>query len=156
LCRVVSDKSTVKTCTQQCARGCGVCPSNSTCTPLAQGDLFCLRNCTGPGTCPQGLRCADTSAGKGCIPACVQNTDCPVGQSCFNGECYAPTTDAGCTTLCAPTDAGHPIVPTGKDAGTGNGGTGGCGCAEPGQGLPFFFLALLLLAISRRSSWRAR
>jgi uncharacterized protein (TIGR03382 family) len=128
VCRATSSTSNVKQCTQQCARGCGSCTTGSTCTPGRDGDLFCLRDCSGPGTCPVGLRCADTAVGKACQPMCTSDPECPVGQYCFMGECYSPEEDAGCGTLCARPDAGRPIVVTPRDAGTGSGGFGGCGC----------------------------
>lgn len=148
VCRATAAVSTQKQCTVQCSRGCGTCPGGSTCTPGARGELFCLRDCTGPGTCPNGLRCADTAVGKGCQPWCQTTTDCPVGQECFMGECYSPTTDAGCGALCTKPDAGRPVVVTPKDAGNGNGGTGGCGCASVD---PLFgFAALALLGLRRK------
>lgn len=156
ICKALSSNG-VKTCTAQCARGCGACPTGSHCNPLVGGDLYCTRDCTGPGTCPAGLRCADTVTGKGCLPACTQNTDCPVGLNCFNGECYAPETDAGCGALCTKPDAGKPITPPVKDAGTGGGGNGGCGCtSDTGSTIPLLFFALLVLLISRRISWPVR
>lgn len=146
-CRPTATYSNQKSCTMGCSRGCGVCPSGSTCTPGARGELFCLRTCTGPGTCPNGLRCADTAAGKACQPWCAMSNDCPVGQFCFNGECYTPEQDAGCGTLCNRPDAGRPVVVVPADAGTG-GGTGGCGCnsVDPLT----VFAALALFGIRRR------
>lgn len=149
-CRATIDVSNQQQCTVNCSRGCGTCPTGTVCSPGARGELFCLRSCTGPGTCPNGLRCADTAVGKACQPWCAQHTDCPVGQSCYQGECYGPEYDAGCGTLCNRPDAGRPTVIVPKDAGNGNGGTGGCGCTsvEPSLG----FLALALLAVRRRRS----
>jgi MYXO-CTERM domain-containing protein len=104
-----------------------------------------------------GLRCADTAAGKGCLPACQGDTDCPVGQGCRLGECYTPGEDAGCGALCTPVDAGVPIVVTPRDAGTGGGGRGGCGCAADGGSAPWGLLgALVSLLWSRRNTWRVR
>jgi MYXO-CTERM domain-containing protein len=156
VCRVTSETSGQKQCTEQCSRGCGLCPTGSTCSPGARGELFCLRDCTGPGTCPIGLRCADTTVGRSCQPACSVNTDCPVGQGCFMGECYtAQEYDAGCTTLTCKPDAGKPIVVTPKDAGTGSGGTGGCGCTSVDPSFGFALLGLLTFG-ARRRSWRQR
>ncbi len=151
LCRATSESSAQKQCTQQCSRGCGICPSGSSCTPGPQGELFCLRNCTGPGTCPVGLRCAETSVGKGCQSACQTNLDCAVGQKCFpDGECYTPDADGGCGLLCQRPDAGSPVVVV-PDAGTGTGGTSGCGCSAVD---PTFsvLLAMLVALRSRRRS----
>jgi hypothetical protein len=147
----------VKTCTQQCARGCGTCPIGSTCTPLLRGDLFCIKDCAGPGSCPAGLRCADTANGKGCLPACSTDLECAVGQRCSQGECYTPLEDSGCGSLCTAVDAGRPIVVTPKDAGTGGGGSGGCGCVAIDAALPWLLLtALGLFLTTRRSTWRGR
>ena len=154
VCRITDTNSAQKQCVLQCSRGCGVCPTGSTCTPAARGELFCLRDCTGPGTCGPALRCADTQVSKSCLPACINNTDCPVGQSCYLGECYTPMEgDGGCSTLQCRTDAGRPIVITPKDAGSGIGGTGGCGCASVDPSAGFALLGLLTF-LSRRRSWR--
>lgn len=146
-CRSTATYSNQKSCTMSCSRGCGTCPSGSACTPGARGELFCLRTCTGPGTCPQGLRCADTATGKACQPWCAMDVDCPVGQFCFNGECYSPEYDAGCGTLCNRPDAGRPVVVVPPDAGMG-GGTGGCGCNSVDPSL--MFAALALFCVRRR------
>ncbi len=149
-CRPLDATSTATFCTQQCARGCGTCPTGSTCSPLSTGDLFCLRDCTGPGTCPTGLRCGDTLSGKGCVPACKRDLDCPVGQSCSGGECLDPTADAGCGTLCTRPDAGHPVTPM-PDAGPGpGGGAAGCGCSVVDPTLGWLVLSWLVV---RRRSW---
>lgn len=155
VCRATSDSSAVKQCTQQCARGCGNCTAGSTCTPGKNGDLFCLRDCSGPGTCPLGLRCADTAVGKACQPACTADPECPVGQYCYQGECYTPEPDAGCGTLCTRPDAGKPIVVTPPDGGTGGGGFGGCGC---GAVDPAGLLGLvgLVSVLARRRACRQR
>lgn len=151
-CRITDLQSAQKQCVQQCSRGCGTCPSGSTCTPSARGELFCLRDCTGPGTCGPALRCADTQVGKGCLPGCFNDSNCPVGQFCNMGECYTPEEgDGGCSALQCRPDAGKPIVVTPKDAGTGIGGTGGCGCSTVDPSLGFALLSLLAL---RRRSWR--
>ena len=90
-----------------------------------------MKDCTGPGTCGPALRCADTQVGKSCLPGCNTDANCPVGQFCNMGECYTPMEgDGGCSALQCRPDAGKPIVITPKDAGTGNGGSGGCGCAN--------------------------
>lgn len=160
VCKALSATSGAKQCTTQCGRGCGVCPTGSSCNPLARGELYCTRNCTGPGTCPSGLRCADTATGKGCLPACSLDTDCPVGQYCYQGECYVPQEDdGGCTTLTCRPDAGKPITPV-VDAGTGGGiGSGGCGCSTSASSLLFLLLGVLTLAASRRgerATWPRR
>ncbi len=149
-CRAV-DSGGVKICTQQCARGCGSCPTGATCTPLASGDLFCLRDCTS--TCPTGLRCADTLGGRGCVPACTLDSQCPVGQSCSQGDCVVPG-DGGCLgTLCVKPDSGQPITPTPRDGGSGGGGSGGCGCSSV-DAAGWLGLVLALAVRRRRSSWQ--
>jgi MYXO-CTERM domain-containing protein len=156
VCRTLSANSTKKVCTQQCARGCGTCPSSSTCTPVTGGELLCLKDCTGPGTCPSELRCSVTSTGRACIAPCTKASECEPGQVCSDGECVTPVVDdGGCQVLCTPIDAGHPVTPGRRDAGTGGGDTGsaGCGCATSDGWLGLGgFLALLLL---RRRPWRA-
>ncbi|MBL8910125.1 MAG: matrixin family metalloprotease [Archangium sp.] len=156
-CRVTSSSSPLKQCTQQCARGCSQCPNGTTCTPGARNELFCLRDCTGPGTCPLGLRCADTSVGKSCLPQCNNDPDCPVGQFCSMGECYTPNEDASCGTLCMRPDAGGGPVVIRDAGGNTGGGTGGCGCvsstgastgALPAE--PFMLLAFGLFVLGRR------
>lgn len=152
ICRATDPNSLQKQCTQQCARGCAECPNGSTCTPGTNGELFCLRDCTGPGTCPIGLRCADTTVGKSCQPACSIDPDCPVGQFCYLGECYSvPPQDAGCATLCSKPDAGKPVVVPPKDGGVGDGGSGGCGCSSVD---PLLLAALGALVVGRRRSRR--
>lgn len=148
VCRATGETSTQKQCTMTCSRGCGTCPNGTTCTPGARGELFCLRNCTGPGQCPNGLRCADTPTGKACQPWCQATSDCPVGQFCFMGECYADNPDANCGTLCNRPDGGPPVVVVPRDAGNGGGGTGGCGCGSVDPSL--VFAALALFAVRRR------
>lgn len=129
-CRSTAISNTQKQCVQQCSRGCATCPPGSLCSPSERGELVCLKTCTGPGTCPIGLRCGDTTAGKACLPLCFDQSSCPVGQTCISGECYPPTPeDAGCGSICQKPDAGRPIVVTPRDAGTGGGGDGGCGCS---------------------------
>ncbi|MDP2273176.1 MAG: hypothetical protein Q8K32_20725 [Archangium sp.] len=151
VCRITDLQSTQKQCVQQCSRGCGICPTGSTCTPSARGELFCLKDCTGPGTCGPALRCADTQVGKSCLPGCSGDANCPVGQFCSMGECYTPMEgDGGCSALQCRPDAGRPIVVTPKDAGTGNGGTGGCGCTTVAPSFAFVLLGLLTLVSRRR------
>jgi MYXO-CTERM domain-containing protein len=156
VCRITNPLSAQKQCVQQCSRGCGVCPSGSTCTPAGRGELFCLRDCSGPGTCGPALRCADTQVGRSCLPQCNSQAECPVGQACYLGECITPMEgDGGCGPLQCRPDAGRPIVVVPKDAGTGPGGTGGCGCSSVDPSFGFALLGLITL-ISRRRSWRTR
>lgn len=160
ICLQLTTNSQLKMCTQSCARGCGVCPSGSSCHPLGQfQQLYCLRNCD-YGTCPAGEQCATLSTGRGCMPACARTTDCPVAFECNFGECrpFGSTVDAGCDPFCPTTDSGIPITPR-PDAGTGGGGgSAGCGCgAGPGQALPLAFLAWALArGLSRRRACRDR
>lgn len=156
VCRITDSRSSQKQCVRQCSRGCGICPSGSSCTPAARGELFCLRDCSGPGTCGPALRCADTQVGKSCLPACNSDLNCPVGQFCSSGECVTPLEgDGGCTALNCRPDAGRPIPPTPKDAGSGIGGSGGCGCSSVDPSFAFALLGLLTLG-SRRRAWLKR
>lgn len=159
ICLATDARSSTRSCTRQCGRGCGTCPTGSSCHPLALGDLYCLRDCTGPGTCPGGMRCADFTTGKACMPACQRTTDCPVGLDCVAGECTnsGPIDDGGtCGTLCNVPDGGKPTTPPKPDAGTGGGGgTGGCGCQSSSSPSLALFALLGLLVLSRwRIAWR--
>ncbi len=158
VCRKLDERSGQKQCTEGCSRGCGACKTGAICTPGARGELFCMRSCTGPGTCGSAaLRCGDTQVGTACVPACLDNAGCPVGQACFQGDCVTPLEgDGGCSTLqCRPPDAGRPIVVTGKDAGVGPDGTVGCGCSSVDPSWGFALLTFLAVA-SRRRSWPQR
>lgn len=150
-CRITARASLQKQCTLDCARGCGTCPAGTACSPVDTGEVLCLRTCTGVGTCPLGLRCADTNGGKVCLPACGSDLDCPVGDSCIGGECYSPVpADAGChSSICQKPDAGRPIVVPPKDGGTGDGGSGGCGCSA--VDLSSLWLALAAILFTRRT-----
>ena len=127
-------------CSQPCAHACTACPGGSTCHPFSNGELYCLRDCTA-GSCPAGLQCGLLASGRGCIPGCTANEECPVGSTCSGGQCTNPhAQDGGTCTLCP--DPNDPLQKphAGPDAGAGGGTTsGGCGCtASPGA------LALLL------------
>lgn len=154
-CTVVSlVSSDPPQCTLQCGRGCGTCPTGSSCVATPKG-LNCLRLCTGPNTCPQGLRCADFSSAKGCVPVCRGETDCPVGQHCLGGECLSDIgpDDGGCGTLCEVVDGGRPIVPVPKDAGIGNTTPPPpCGCQTSAGSMFVLCLGLALLVWARRST----
>jgi hypothetical protein len=151
VCKKATSYSATKQCTSSCGRGCGVCPANSVCAPLATGELDCLLSCTGPGTCPMGLRCADTPAGRACLPVCTIINDCPVGQQCgSDGECSTPNVNPCTGVLCMNIDAGKPIAPTGRDGGTQGGGSVGCGCNSVGGSAIFMLGFLLALAMLKR------
>ncbi len=142
-------------CTIGCGRGCGTCPTGTTCYPLALGDMYCLRDCNGPGTCAAGMRCGDFANGKACVPACHIGTDCPVGQECRDGECLAPdpTADGGyCGSLCTAVDSGRPVTPIKKDGGTGGElGSAGCGCTSAPSEWAWLALAWAVVVAARRS-----
>ena len=150
LCAKLDNLKPSRLCTLGCGKGCGDCPTGSLCHPIAPGNaLFCLRTCTGPGTCPSGTRCGNLPTGRACLPPCYSNGDCPVGQDCSNGECYNPgENDAGCGAFCEIIDGGTPMNPPPKDAGVGpqNPG-GGCGCSS--FGAPPGLFAVLALAWTR-------
>jgi hypothetical protein len=154
VCLAYSKRLPLRQCMQQCGRGCGVCPTGSTCHALDTGDLFCLRDCSGPGTCPAQERCGDVGTGKACVPACQSTNDCPVGQDCNAGECVTPENldDGGfCGALCNVPDAGHPIVVAPKDAGVGGGsGSGGCGCSASPLDFAWLGLTWAVAAAARR------
>lgn len=150
VCRLTDSSSPEKQCTRQCSRGCGLCPTGSTCTPVLLGELVCLRDCTGPGTCPVGMRCAETPTGRGCQPPCHSNDECPVGQACFSGECFTPTEDGGCGALCQRVDSGMPIEVPIPDAGTGTGKNGGCGCTSVDPMSIGALVGLMVLRARRR------
>ena len=154
VCRQADRRFAAKQCTQSCARGCATCPAGAACVPDDRGELFCLKTCSGPRSCGQGLRCADYPGLKACIPACQADTDCPVGQSCRDSECVLPIDpdDAGCGTFCVVPDAGRPFVPR-PDAGvmTG-GGNAGCACSTSSAFGPMLALAALGL-VARRRRW---
>jgi Matrixin len=154
ICRAVSATSATKLCTEQCSRGCGVCPAGATCTPLAGGELYCLKDCSGPFTCPSGLQCAATAVGTGCLPPCSLETDCPVGQSCELGQCVTPGDGSVCGALCQRPDSGHPITPLPDAGGQDPGGSAGCGCGGAPDLTPVLLAAALVL-VTRRSRWRA-
>ncbi len=152
VCTALDPSKPTKQCTIGCAAGCGTCPTGSGCQPLPPSNsLACLRTCTGAGTCPLGARCANLPTGRACLPACTNSLDCPVGQDCNNGECYNPgEDDAGCGAFCGMVDAGKPIPPIKKDAGTGGGGTGGCGCSTSGELSGLLAMLFVGFGLSRR------
>ncbi len=136
-----------KLCTLPCGSGCGTCPAGSACHPIPPNNaLSCMRTCNGPGTCPGGTRCASLSTGRVCMPPCLDNVDCPLGQDCKSGECFNPGDyDGGCGAFCPTVDAGRPIVQPRRDAGAGGGGSGGCGCSTGLEGSAFLWVALFSL-----------
>lgn len=151
VCRQADRRFTTKQCTLSCARGCGTCPTGSACVPDDRGELYCLKTCSAPRSCGQGLRCADYPGVKACIPACQADTDCPVGQTCRDQECELPVDpmDAGCT-FCTVPDAGRPFVPR-PDAGVPTGGgNAGCACSTTDAFGPMLMLMATTLAASRR------
>jgi hypothetical protein len=163
VCLPLTNYSVNRQCTLPCGTGCGGCPSDATCQPLptANGQMFCLLNCTQQFDCPTGLMCQNLPTGRACMPPCNQDADCAVGLVCTGGTCIPPggNTDAGCD-LCpsggggggAGGGGGHL---TGHGGGaTGGGGTdggGGCGCGAV-ETAPLMLLGLLL----RRRAWRRR
>lgn len=157
-CAQLDRRSGIKLCTSGCGAGCQQCPTGSTCQPVpsAGGQFFCLRNCTGPGTCPNPLQCAQLPTGRACLPPCMDNQDCPVGTTCNAGECGNPVLDdGGCGLFCNLVDGGAPIKPKPRDAGTGGGGSGGCGCNSSPASLLFGLMGLSLIG-TRSRPWRRR
>jgi hypothetical protein len=135
-------------CTLSCARGCGTCPTGSACHPVGLNqDLYCLRSCTS-GTCAQGQQCAQLPTGRGCMPSCGSDVECPVGTVCRFGECVLfGSDDAGCP-FCPTDQDGGGNAPR-KDAGTGGGGNGSCGCTAAG-GLQTIFALWLMVSFATR------
>jgi Matrixin len=156
VCAKIFQNNPMKICTVQCARGCGTCPTGSSCHPIGfDQELFCLRNCTS-GTCPGAEQCAQLPTGRGCLPGCLINSDCPVGTECNFGECVLlGGDDSGCP-FC-PTEQDSGTNPPRRDAGTGGGGTGTCGCSTLSGPQTFFALALMLsFGLRRRLKWPNR
>ncbi len=159
-CIATATGGSVKQCTQPCALGCGLCPTGSTCTAAASGQLVCMKNCEGKGLCPQGGRCIGVTQGRVCQTPCNANRNgsgtcpsgkdcCAVGDSCgADGECYPP--DGGPVCPGCHADGGQQYVPGDGGTGPNHNGTGGCGCssAEPVGVL----LAFLVLMLRRRSA----
>jgi hypothetical protein len=152
--------STTRLCTQGCGSGCAQCPTGSSCHLAgARGERVCLRNCTGLGTCAFGLQCGLLPTGRGCIPPCVSDAECPVGTLCIAGQCTDPSLnvpDSGCA-LC-PSDAGKPITAPQSDGGPPANPSGGCGCQTGFTFSSFATMGLLLLWAGRRErrAWRLR
>lgn len=148
ICAQLDARSALKQCTLPCATSCAACPNGSSCQLLGtRGELYCLRDCQ-TGTCAAPLACNTTGTGKGCLPPCLADNDCPVGLLCnTRGECAAAFQDDGGCPLCQG-DAGKPIVVPPRDAGVDPGGRGGCGCGTGGfdSSVAWLFAALALLS----------
>lgn len=139
-------------CTLSCESHCTGCPQGSVCLPFEQtGERLCFKSCAGPADCPSPLGCWQQAEGGGCLPACVQETDCPVGQSCLSGSCLRPTgPDAGCA-LCDGRDGGLPPVsrPDASEDGA-QLPPQGCGCSAGGLSPALLALAPLVFGRRRR------
>ncbi len=158
-CLTFEGAGPVGVCSQSCGTACTNCPGGASCHPLADGNLYCLEDCVA-GACAPGFQCGLLPTGRACIPGCTQNSECPVGTRCFEGQCTSGSQDGGTCALC-PADSGVTGPPPPKpDAGTGTGGgNGGCGCgATEGGSASLVWIALLGLAAvgvrSRRRSSR--
>jgi MYXO-CTERM domain-containing protein len=152
ICRPADVRLPTQQCTTGCGRGCGTCPTGSACIADDRGELFCLKTCSGKGSCGLGLRCRTFPGVQACVPMCQFDLDCPVGQRCIEGECELPVDpeDAGCTVFCSAPDAGMPFRPR-PDGGTpSGGGSAGCACSTPGAFSPMLGLVGLALAARRR------
>lgn len=120
-------------CSDSCATSQCLCPPGSACHLLGNGERYCLKDCAGGGQCPFGFQCGLLPSGKACIPACLDNFDCPVGATCQSGQCTAPDDGSMCALCTSTNDAGTVTPKPLVDAGSGGGGSGGCGCAaSPG------------------------
>jgi Matrixin len=153
-CLPISDRSTQKQCTEQCARGCGSCTNGASCQSILRGSLYCVRECTGVGTCPAGQQCSTSPSGRFCIPSCKGTTDCEGGNVCVGGECVRPS-DAGCGAFCE-VDGGMVIGPPVRDAGTGPSQAGGCGCNSESSIGPLLVLSIFFLQHRRRVDRRVQ
>lgn len=154
-------------CTQNCATAAGACPAGTTCHPAGtNGELVCLRDCV-TGSCASGEQCAELTTGRGCLPGCTSNGQCPVGDVCQSGECVlAAPPDAGCASCtqdagsdAGTSDAGTSDAGTQKppaDAGTGPSSGGAFGCsAAGGAAAPLWVLLLGLGLLARKGrAWR--
>jgi uncharacterized protein (TIGR03382 family) len=138
-------------CTQACSRSCMACPNGSTCHPIGpRGERFCLKDCV-TGTCSANTQCGYLPTGRGCLPQCTADLECPAGLLCRNGAC-APNEDGGCL-LCADGDGGRPPLPGGGGAGGKTNPGGGCGCGAagaPGATWPLAFLTAWGWSLARR------
>ncbi len=144
-CLTFEGAGEVGICSKSCGTACTECGGDSSCHPLADGNLYCLKDCVA-GSCPAGYQCGLLPTGRACIPGCTENSQCPVGTTCFNGECSSGGQDGGTCALC-PTDSGVTGPPPPKpDAGVGTGGgSGGCGCGAA-QGASASWILMLLVA----------
>ncbi len=150
-CLTFQGAGSVGVCSKTCGTACSACPTGASCHPLGDGNHYCLKDCTqGTGSCPFGYQCGLLPTGRGCIPGCQTNADCPVGNVCHNNECRGES-DGGACVLC-PTDSGVTGPPPPRpDAGQGGGNEGGCGCSSAAtSGLFWAGLPLLLLFAQRR------
>ncbi|MCA2979830.1 MAG: hypothetical protein INH41_25665 [Myxococcaceae bacterium] len=152
LCRAADLRLPTQQCTVSCGRGCGTCPTGSTCLPDERGELFCLKACAGRGSCGAGLRCKTFPGGQACVPQCQLDLDCPVGQRCAEGECEQPVdpADSGCGPFCTTTDAGMPFRPRPDGGSSGGGGSAGCACSTWGGFGPMLVVVAALAARRRR------
>jgi len=140
-------------CSQTCADGCSSCPGGTACHPLGEdGTPWCLVDCQVTG-CPSGQRCALLPSGRACLPACVMDSQCPVGLSCIGGECMSPEQlDGGCLLCSKPDGGGRPLDGRPKDAGTGSGSAGSCGC-DASAGVAMWAAGWLWLLGRRSRRW---
>lgn len=150
-CITFANQTNTSICSQTCSTSSCLCPTGTTCHPLANGDRYCLKDCVS-GACPNGLQCGLLPTGRACIAPCASNEECPVGSYCYAGQCTDPTADAGACVLCnSNVDAGQPTIGNQRpDAGSG-GSSGGCGCQAPSGTMAVMLpLAWALFVIARR------
>lgn len=123
-------------CVQPCESSCAACPEGSLCARLGPaGERFCVSGCEQG--CPFGTRCGSVDEGAACLPGCLSDSQCPVGNLCRAGECENPFTPDGGQ---APPDAGDTSAspPT------------GCGCQTGAAPLWAALFPLILLGARRR------
>lgn len=68
--------------------GVDVCESNADCKDgfACQGG-YCIRDCSGGGTCPPGTQCL--AATGQCIESCAADSECDPGETCYRSRCLA-------------------------------------------------------------------
>ncbi|HEY3447194.1 MAG TPA: matrixin family metalloprotease [Myxococcales bacterium] len=143
-------------CVMSCGtNNCAVCPQGSTCmTYRPTGEQLCFKDCLQPSDCPAGQGCFQAGNVSVCEPACFTDSDCPMGIPCEQGSCMRPAGfDGGTCLLCDKRDAS---TPPGPDAAQppGDPPPKGCGCGNGGaaSALVVILSSLIFVPTLRRRS----